>query len=127
VNDLQDELKEYYNTGEVADDALKSYRLENVVRTNLSTALNEGRNNFFQNPELDGYVTAYQYSAVMDDRTRDKHSRLDGLIFSVTNPVWATIGPPPQPDPWQCRCTRVPITQDEQWAESNVPAWVWAW
>jgi SPP1 gp7 family putative phage head morphogenesis protein len=127
VNDLQDELKEYYNTGEVADDALKSYRLENVVRTNLSTALNEGRNNFFQNPELDGYVTAYQYSAVMDDRTRDRHAKLDGLIFSVTNPVWATIGPPPQPDPWQCRCIRVPITQDEPWVESNVPAWVWAW
>jgi SPP1 gp7 family putative phage head morphogenesis protein len=115
IEGIKKELEPYFVRGEVDEDALRGSRLETVVRTNVSEALNEGRKSFFEDPSLEGYVVAYQYSAIMDDRVRPNHAAMDGRIYSVNSPVWQMFTPP---NGFNCRCILIPITSDEQWEES---------
>lgn len=43
-----------------------------------------------------------QYVAVNDERTREDHKQLDGLIYPVGHAFWGTHYPP---NGWNCRCT----------------------
>lgn len=118
IEAIQRELAPYYERGLVGDEALRGYRLETVIRTQLNEAFNEGRKSFFEAPELEGYVQAYQYSAILDDRVRPNHACMDGRIYPVTSPIWDTHTPP---NGFNCRCILVPVTQDEEWEESPPP------
>jgi SPP1 gp7 family putative phage head morphogenesis protein len=118
IEELQRQLSPYYERGLVGDEALRGYRLETVVRTNLNEAFNEGRKGFFEAPELEGYVVAYQYSAILDDRVRPNHACMDGRIYSVNSPIWDTHTPP---NGFNCRCILIPITTDEEWQEDDRP------
>lgn len=42
-----------------------------------------------------------RYDAVLDDRTRDEHARLSGIVKLITDPFWNTYYPPLG---WNCRC-----------------------
>ena len=42
-----------------------------------------------------------EYTAVMDDRTRDEHAALDGHIYPIDDPFWQTFYPP---NGFNCRC-----------------------
>lgn len=119
MTQIESDLEEYYIIGEVSDAAMQGYRIETVIRTNLNEAVNEGRKAMFEAPELEGYVTAYQYSAVLDDRVRQNHLAGDGLIFPVMSPVWDHHTPPMG---FNCRCLLVPVTEDEQYEISRLPA-----
>jgi SPP1 gp7 family putative phage head morphogenesis protein len=118
VKAIQDDLQEYYTIGEVEDEAMKGYRIETIIRTNVTDAMNEGRKMFFESPELEGYVVAYQYSAILDDRVRPNHAAMDGRIYAVNNPIWDIWTPS---NGYNCRCVLIPITQDEEWEESPPP------
>ena len=74
-------------------------RLSTIYRTNLQTAYMAGRWKQFQ-AEADEapYV---QYIAVMDGRTRPSHSRFNGKVFRIDDPVWKIIAPP---NGFNCRC-----------------------
>lgn len=43
-----------------------------------------------------------EYVAVMDERTRDEHARLNGTVRHVDDPFWKKYYPP---NGWRCRCT----------------------
>jgi SPP1 gp7 family putative phage head morphogenesis protein len=43
-----------------------------------------------------------KYNAVNDARTREKHLKLDGLIYPINHDFWKTNLPP---NDWGCRCT----------------------
>jgi SPP1 gp7 family putative phage head morphogenesis protein len=118
INQIQTDTQEYYDAGQTDEDALKGYRLENVIRTNITEAMNEGRKAYFEDPALDGYVQAYQYSAILDNRVRPNHACMDGRIYSVTSPVWDRHTPP---NGYNCRCLLIPVTQDEEYEESPMP------
>jgi SPP1 gp7 family putative phage head morphogenesis protein len=92
-------------------------RLENIVRTNDSYAWNEARQALFTDPELRGFVQAFEYSAVLDDRTTDICEELNGLVERD----WAEYTPP---NHFQCRSILVPITEIDDWdqKESTLPA-----
>lgn len=115
IHAVETELTPYFEKGLVDEEALTGYRLETVVRTNTNEAYNEGRKAFFQAPELEGYVQAYQYSAILDDRVRPNHAWMDAKIYDVNDPIWDVWTPP---NGFNCRCLLVPITADEEWAES---------
>lgn len=92
-------------------------RLENIARTNNSTAVNEGRMALFGKPEFKGYIQAYEYSAILDSRTTDVCQSLHGKIRKD----WAERTPP---NHYQCRSILVPVTVIDEWdgKQDNIPA-----
>ena len=99
------------------------HRIETIARTQLADAVNQGRWGTFTDPELDGFVTAFQYSAVLDSRTRDNHAAWDGVTLAANDPTWT--GPPDRrpPNGFSCRCVLVPITElDEAELTEAIPS-----
>lgn len=94
--------------------------LNTLVRTNTFEALNEARYAEFTDPVIDGFVTALEYSAILDDRTTEICSQLDGHIHAADSAIWETYRPP---NHYNCRSLLVPITQADGWdgVESAAP------
>lgn len=79
--------------------------LERYSRTKFTEVMNRGRIEFFDDS---GVVAAYQYSAILDDRTSDICAGLHGKVFKAgTEPV--------PPMHFNCRSVLVPITKYEEW------------
>lgn len=78
--------------------------LERYSRTKITEVMNRGRLESF---EESGVVAAYQYSAILDDRTSDICEGLHGLIFQAgTEPI--------PPMHFNCRSLLIPITKYEE-------------
>jgi len=99
------------STGEVKPIEEIPGRLTVVVRTNLSDAYNQGRLAGFQDPDVRDIVAAYEYSAILDQRTTPFCESYDGKIFKANDPIWSSINPP---NHFSCRSTIVPILNDEK-------------
>jgi SPP1 gp7 family putative phage head morphogenesis protein len=86
-------------TGEMAGKALMPWRLRVIYQTNLQTAYMAGR---FKG-QMDNVSDRpfWQYTAVMDRRTRPTHSAMNGLIFRSDDPFWDSFYPP---NGFNCRC-----------------------
>jgi SPP1 gp7 family putative phage head morphogenesis protein len=100
-----------------SDDELSGPHLATAVRTAVAEAYNESRKAAFQDPDLEGFVVAYQYSSVLDGRTTDwcqseEEDGMDGRIFKVSNPIWDDWTPPVW---YNCRSVLVPITKVDDW------------
>lgn len=79
--------------------------IERFARTKFTDVTNRGRLAFFNES---GLVSAYQYSAILDDRTSDVCSGLDGKIFKAgTEPI--------PPMHFNCRSLLIPITRFEEY------------
>ena len=95
----------------------KPARLATLVRTTNSEAFNEARDAFFKSPENKGFVLAYEYSAILDDRTTEICKALDGRIRRD----FANYTPP---NHFNCRSLLIPITAIDDWdgKEDPLPA-----
>jgi len=101
-------------------DENKSPYIDTLVRTNVFEAFNEARYAQFKDPDLDGFVVALEYSAILDDRTTEICTELDGVVWDEANPLWDTYRPP---NHYNCRSILVPITAVDGWdgKEDGVP------
>ncbi len=88
---------------------LSEASLERFARTKHTEVLNKGRMDFF---EASGVVAAYQYSAILDDRTSDICAGLDGKIFTAGSE-------PIPPMHFNCRSLLIPITKYEEFKPSE--------
>jgi SPP1 gp7 family putative phage head morphogenesis protein len=79
--------------------------LERFSRTKITDVMNRGRLAFFNDS---GVVAAYQYSAILDDRTTEICSGLDGKIFKAGSE-------PVPPMHFNCRSLLIPITKFEDY------------
>ncbi len=52
-------------------------RLRTITRTSTFDAINQARHSYFTDPELGGFVEAYEYSAILDNRTTEICRHLD--------------------------------------------------
>jgi SPP1 gp7 family putative phage head morphogenesis protein len=93
------------------DTPMKPWHTELIFRNALSTIYNDARRKLFNHPDVRKYIPAYQYSAILDTRTRDTHRAMDGRIYPRNDPIWKEWWPP---SGHNCRCTIIPVT-------SNVP------
>jgi SPP1 gp7 family putative phage head morphogenesis protein len=83
-------------------------RVETIVRTNGTTALNHGRLVEARRVGAE-LVPAMQYSAVLDGNTTDVCRGLDGKVFPIDSPDLDRLSPP---NHFRCRSILVPVTLD---------------
>lgn len=91
-------------------------RVETIMRTNVNDAYNQGRMATFKDPDVAPFISAYQYSAILDDRTSDICEKLDGRVYNANDPIWKSITPP---NHFNCRSMLVPVLTDEEYKVSN--------
>ncbi len=116
---IENAIAPYIDLTAAAGD-LSGARLMTAVRTNVSTAYNDARDSIFADPDLDGFVQAFQYSAILDGQTTPGCRGMDGRIFKATNPIWDTWDPPVH---YNCRSIKIPVTKADGWdgEESALP------
>ncbi len=112
VHEIERYFDPYFYTPELPDAVAEPWRLETIVRTNFAGAYNYGMNAVWS--ETDS-VVAYQWSAILDDRTSPYCEEMDGEIFAKDDP---TLTPPPAH--FNCRSLLVPILSDEQYQISSL-------
>jgi SPP1 gp7 family putative phage head morphogenesis protein len=83
--------------------------LERYSRTKHTEVMNKGRLSFF---EKSGVVTGYQYSAIMDSKTSEICSALDGKFFEAGSQ-------PIPPMHFNCRSLLIPITKYESFTPTK--------
>lgn len=86
---------------------MKKYHTKLVFRNAIASIYNNARRDLYFDPDVDEYVPALQYSAIMDERTRPLHRAMDEKIYLKSDPIWKEIFPP---NGHNCRCTVIPVT-----------------
>lgn len=103
-----------------ASAAASAAYLDTLVRTNVFEALNEARFAEFTDPELQDFVQALEYAAVLDSSTTEYCRYMDNRIYTADSDVWNGHRPPGH---YNCRSVLVPITTIDGWdgTESDPP------
>lgn len=89
-------------------------RLETIARTNISDAVNQGRQALFSLPEMKGFIQAYEYSAVLDDRTTEVCEHLQGKVLR-------DFGHHTPPNHMNCRSILIAVTAVDDWDGKESP------
>jgi SPP1 gp7 family putative phage head morphogenesis protein len=84
-----------------------SFQLEAIFRTQMSLAYGAGK----QQAEPKDLIWGYQYVTVGDDRVRETHAEVDGVVLPAGDPFWQTCYPP---NGWLCRCQVIPLLDAEE-------------
>ena len=85
--------------------------IENAARTIVSQNINRGRQGYMFDQSNLEEIQAFQYSAIIDDRTTDICLALDGKIMSKDDEESQQFMPP---NHYKCRSILVPITIYEE-------------
>lgn len=89
-------------------------RLRTIVRTSTFDAINEARHGYFTDPELGDYVQAFEYSAILDDRTTSICRHLDDENRGNHSKQWYESNPQfKPPNHHNCRSLLIPVTVDD--------------
>lgn len=81
------------------------WRLETIYETNMQSAFMAGR--YAGMMAATDTAPYWEYSAIMDSRTRPQHAALNGLVFRYDDPFWTAWYPP---NGFRCRCRVIPRT-----------------
>lgn len=128
LNGIQNDWSE----GEIIDSvktalggAVSDAWVDTAVRTIDSSAFNAGRRAVFEDPDLEGWVVGYEYSAILDEHTTELCETMGtmegggGARFPVDSPVWDRLMPP---NHFNCRSTVIPLTKDDgliEWTDET--------
>lgn len=112
---VESELAAYFRPyleieGALSPALASAYRIETVVRTAMAEAYNTGRMNLFRDPAVMDFIVAYQYSAVMDNRTTPFCEDWHDAVILANDPALDQITPP---NHYRCRSILIPITRGE--------------
>lgn len=86
-----------------------------LVRTHSQIAFNAAQYKVSED-DPDDVIWGYRYVTMGDDRVRESHAKLEGLVRAKDDPIWDSIWPP---NGWNCRCQVVAITEPQR--QSRVP------
>lgn len=93
--------------------------LQVVVRTKTTEMFNEARKIYWETDEIaKEIVEAYEFSAILDDRTSEVCEELDGKVFEKGEFI-DRITPPLH---FNCRSLLVPITRYQDYSLDNAPS-----
>lgn len=97
-------------------DKMRRARLGNIVQTNMTSIFNQAQLSVFMDPNLGDFIQAFQYSAVLDDRTTVFCEAYNGRIYRKNDPIIGIIVPP---NHFRCRSILIPVTILDTWKESK--------
>lgn len=89
---------------------MSSSYLETVFRTNVQTAYGAGRFQQLTEPAVIALRPWVQYRTAGDNRVRENHRALDGVIFDASSSEWHAIAPPCG---FNCRCSFVSLDDQD--------------
>lgn len=93
--------------------------LRTMIRTKTTEVYNRGRKSYYDNDPLARQVIeAYEFSAILDDRTSEVCASLDGKIF-LAGEFTNQIVPPLH---YNCRSVLVPVTKFEDYTPAREPS-----
>lgn len=94
------------------------YRAETIVRTNYTEAFNQGILNESHELDPDGeFIEGFEFSAILDTRTTEVCTYLDGRVFRADDPELRELAPPRH---FNCRSILVPVFLDEEVEPNDV-------
>jgi SPP1 gp7 family putative phage head morphogenesis protein len=100
---------------QVTDTWVSEWHAQTIARTETGKFYNAGRIASWTDPELDGFVEAMQYDAIVDTRTTSFCRHMDGKIIDIRNQ--AMIAEYTPPNHFQCRATWIPVSRYEVWED----------
>jgi SPP1 gp7 family putative phage head morphogenesis protein len=89
-------------------DVLKPYRLENIIRTESTTAIAQGRAAVAD--AAADFVVGFEHSSILDDRTTEVCQLADGITFKKDDPRAVKLQPPLH---FNCRSIDTFVTSDD--------------
>jgi len=102
-------------TGEVygkdlTGEPLKASHLKVIFRNNMMKSYRDGKNKLYNDPDVSDTIWGYTYSAVLDDRVRPSHAKLDGITRRKEDIFWQRYDPP-----WDhnCRCVKFAVLKSD--------------
>jgi len=114
-----DEVPAGFFNESLANTITPLYRLENTIRTSTFDAINQGRNDYFTDPILEGFVVAFEYSAIIDGGTTAICNELGNpdtpFIRLVDDPIWDKYRPA---NHFQCRALLIPLVEGDEYTLS---------
>lgn len=128
ANTIFDTYKKYQGTFEefktsleleAATEAAISYRTETAVKSSLQMAFGIKQRARFESFKKSSPFLMWK--SIDDDRARENHAAMNGVIRPVDDPVWDTWSVPAG---YNCRCTIIQLSQDEAdsfGGETDVP------
>lgn len=116
---LQEAEVKYTGTAYRTDktgETLSPVHAETIIRTNFAEVYSLGREATFNDKDVVKFVPAFEYSALLDSRTRKTHRDMDGKIFLRGDPIWLEWNPP---NGYNCRCIKLPVTINMEYSVSS--------
>jgi len=86
------------------------WRIETIIRTNLSEAYNEGRKAMAASPELQDFIVGWEYSEILDSRTTEISKFIDNKKIKKNDPDLPRLSYPLH---FNDRGVFVPVTIDD--------------
>lgn len=100
--------------GEALDVENPDARLRTIVRTSTFDAINNARDAYFTDPQLGGFVQAYEYSAILDSRTTEVCRHLEEDNAGDHTVDWYRNNPGFRPpNHFNCRSLLIAVTVDD--------------
>ncbi len=90
---------EFYNEASKVAEVFNKTWMETEYDTALLVA--ESASNYWRLKKQSELFPYWQYTAVMDGKTRESHASLHGVTLPANDPLWKKIMPPLG---WRCRC-----------------------
>lgn len=111
VGKLKDVFEPYVGNPSVLRDGaeISAFRMNTFIRTNGTSAFNQGRLVTARDPRLAPFMTGMEYSAILDSRTTEICAFLDGRVFKMSDPELSRLSPA---NHHNCRSVLVPVTID---------------
>ncbi|MFA6972743.1 MAG: DUF935 family protein [Gallionella sp.] len=112
---------------ERVDSAFSDYTDSNLytnVNTNIASAMSAGKSEYYQDLEAEGEIVGYQWSSILDPRTTEGCTELDGMRYKATDPIWNELHIPRH---YNCRSEKVPILLGEVQVEEDETGEPYEW
>lgn len=113
---VQEIFSPFIKTGVIAGKAAEPYIVETTIKTMSAQYFNQARMNTFNEPEYRSLISAFEYSALLDDRTTEICEHLHGRIITADDSSLSEYNPP---NHFNCRSLFIPILI----GESYKPNW----